>query len=179
MARAPVQHTEHALLPSLPLLPLSPPFPPCDHRSPPLSPSVVLFCAGSESQLALYGAVLRSKAVTSLLCGGGGAGEDNTLAVITALRKVRDAGLPIVRLLGRRLPPVRGAPSGSRAGACLTWCAMCVCRWKESLLNAPDPLLNATLNHPTPVPVCSRPRWPTTLTCWWGPAQGLRTGRRR
>ncbi|PNH03572.1 DNA repair and recombination protein RAD54B [Tetrabaena socialis] len=57
---------------------------------PPLT-SVVLFCKPSELQLGLYGAVLRSKAVTSLL--GGSGGDDNTLPVITALRKAR-AGEP-------------------------------------------------------------------------------------
>ncbi|KAG2442443.1 hypothetical protein HXX76_002529 [Chlamydomonas incerta] len=55
---------------------------------PPLT-SLTLFCRPTEQQVSLYTAVLRSKAVTSLLGGGGGGGgEDNTLAVITALRKV-------------------------------------------------------------------------------------------
>ncbi|EFJ40540.1 hypothetical protein VOLCADRAFT_99672 [Volvox carteri f. nagariensis] len=53
---------------------------------PPLT-SLTLFCKPSDQQIGLYSAVLRSKAVASLLYGGGG-GEDNTLAVITALRKV-------------------------------------------------------------------------------------------
>ncbi|KAG2448210.1 hypothetical protein HYH02_006795 [Chlamydomonas schloesseri] len=54
---------------------------------PPLA-SLTLFCRPTEQQVSLYKAVLRSKAVTSLLGGSGGGGEDNTLAVITALRKV-------------------------------------------------------------------------------------------
>ncbi|GLC51026.1 hypothetical protein PLESTB_000458000 [Pleodorina starrii] len=55
---------------------------------PPLT-SLTLFCKPSDQQIGLYGAVLRSKAVASLLYGGGGGGgEDNTLAIITALRKV-------------------------------------------------------------------------------------------
>lgn len=55
---------------------------------PPLT-SLTLFCKPTDKQIRLYLAVLRSKAVVTLLYGGVGAGgEDNTLAVITALRKV-------------------------------------------------------------------------------------------
>ena len=61
----------------------------------PLHPYLPLILSGHNSlftaapQVSLYTAVLRSKAVASLLGGGGGGGEDNTLAVITALRKAR------------------------------------------------------------------------------------------
>ncbi|GLI69784.1 hypothetical protein VaNZ11_014442, partial [Volvox africanus] len=55
---------------------------------PPLT-SLTVFCKPSDQQIGLYSAILRSKAVASLLYGSGcGAGEDNSLAVITALRKV-------------------------------------------------------------------------------------------
>ncbi len=60
---------------------------------PPLT-SLTLFCKPSEQQVGLYTAVLRSKAVASLLHGAGGGGEDNTLAIITALRKVGTARPP-------------------------------------------------------------------------------------
>ncbi|MEW5302035.1 MAG: hypothetical protein WDW36_004847 [Sanguina aurantia] len=58
---------------------------------PPLS-VYVLFCSPSDTQIQLYDAILRSKAVSSIMGvhggDGSGSGEDNSLAIITALRKL-------------------------------------------------------------------------------------------
>ncbi|KAG2487885.1 hypothetical protein HYH03_013467 [Edaphochlamys debaryana] len=76
---------------------------------PPLA-SLTLFCRPSERQLALFAAVLRCKLATALLTGGGGGGE-NSLAVITALRKV--ANHPDLMLTGSAEADGEGAPAAS------------------------------------------------------------------